>query len=232
MLDTPEPLQSRLVDMIIFDTAALDQGTDAYLLSALADATMLIVEAGKEHKDTLHQLSITFQRFGAPILGVMVNRQQEQHQSYFYAPYQVSTERKVVASPSPDQTALLPLTRKNSERISAMVNSEEKGEVSAKQSLTLKSLVDRKDVNRLYNKNAESDYINTKGLGDSDTIKNELPETPLPLLSVHPNIAADITNNQTAEAQEDAPGRSQFAPFLRFGRATTQRRANENASEV
>jgi non-specific protein-tyrosine kinase len=233
MLDTPEPLQSRLVDMIIFDTAALDQGTDAYLLSALADATMLIVEAGKEHKDTLHQLSITFQRFGAPILGVMVNRQQEQHQSYFYAPYQVSTEKNVVASPSPDQTALLPLTRKNSERISAMVNSEEKGEVSAKQSLTLKSLVDRKDVNRLYNnKKAELDYINTKGLGDSDKIKNELPETPLPLLSVHPNIAADISNNQTAEAQEDAPGRSQFAPFLRFGRATTQRRANESASEV
>lgn len=233
MLDTSEPLQSRLVDIIIFDTAALDQGTDAYLLSALADATVLIVEAGKEHKDTLHRLSTTFQRFGAPILGVVVNRQQEQHQSYFYTPYQVSTQRKVVVSPSPDQTVLLPLSRKNSKNVSAMVNSEEKEQISVKQSLTLKSLVDRKDVNNLYNnRKEEPDYINTKGLGESDKIKNELPETPLPLLSVHSKITADIPSNQTAEAQGDAPGRPQFAPLLRFSRTMTQRRESQSASEV
>ncbi len=233
ILDTSEPLQSRLVDMIIFDAAALDQGTDAYLLSALADATVLIVEAGKEHKDTLHRLSVTFQRFGAPILGVVVNRQQEQHQSYFYAPYQVSTERKVVVSPSLDQAVPLPLSRENSGSASAMVNSQEKEQVSVKQSLTLKSLVDRKDVNNLFNnRKEESGYINTKVLDDSDEIKNELPETPLPLLSVYPNIAVDISNNQTAEAQEDAPGRPQFAPLLRFSRAMTPHRENESASEV
>jgi capsular exopolysaccharide synthesis family protein len=232
MLDTSEPLQSRLVDMIIFDTAALDQGTDAYLLSALADATVLIVEAGKEHKDTLHRLSVAFQRFGAPILGVVVNRQQEQHQSYFYAPYQVSTERKIVVSPSPDQTALLPSSRKNSANASTMVNNEEKEQISGKLCLPLRSLVNGKDVKMFYNRKEESGYINTKGLSDSDEIKNELPETPLPLLSVHSNITASISNNQTAEAQEDAPGRPQFAPLLRFSRAMTQRGESQNTSEV
>lgn len=113
--DTPEHLHPGLVDIIIFDATALEKGTDAYLLAAVADATVLIVEAGKEHKDTLHQLSVTFQQLGAPILGVIVNRQQKQHRSYFYAPCQTSSieERKVTVPPSLDQTRFLPLPQEH-----------------------------------------------------------------------------------------------------------------------
>jgi capsular polysaccharide biosynthesis protein/MinD-like ATPase involved in chromosome partitioning or flagellar assembly len=232
MPDMPEQLQPRLVDIIIFDTVALDQGTDVYLLAAIADATVLIVEAGKEHKDTLHRLRVTFEQFGAPILGVVVNRQQEHHRSYFYTPHQVSTERKVVLPSSLDQAQFLPLPQENNNTVSGLTNSAGKEKISIKRSLTLRSLVGSKDAFRLYkNEKDKSEYISGKGLGGSVEIENvgfKLPETPMPLPSVYSDLAA----NQTDEAQDDVPGRQQFAPLLRFSRAMSQVRDNERTPEV
>ncbi len=233
MLDTSEQLQSRLVDMIIFDTAALDQGTDAYLLSAIADATVLIVEAGKEHKDTFHRLNVIFQRFGAPILGVVVNRQRKQHRSYFYAPYRVSTKRKVVVSSAIDEKAFVTVSQENIGSISRWINSEGKERISVKKGLTLKSLVDRGDSCKMYNdEKKRQEHISLKGFGGSAKIENELPETPMPLPSIYSDMPANIVNNQTDEAQEDASGRQQFAPLLRFGRAMTQRGENGSIPEA
>jgi non-specific protein-tyrosine kinase len=233
MLDTSELLQSRLVDMIIFDSAALDQGTDAYLLSAIADATVLVVEAGKEHKDTLHQLSIIFQRFGAPILGVVVNRQRKQHRSYFYVPHRVSTEGKIVVSSAIDDNDFITVLQDNSGSISRWINSEGKERISVKKGLTLKSLSDKDNDCIIYNSDDKvQERISLKGFGGSAKIENELPETPMPLPSVYSDLSANIVNNQTDEVPEDASGRQQFAPLLRFGRAMTQRGENGSTPEV
>lgn len=231
-----EQVQTRLVDMIIFDTAALDQGSDAYLLAAIADATVLIVEAGKEHKVTLDRQRATFQQFGAPILGVVVNRQREQHRNYFYVPRQVSMESKVAVPPLYDQAPFLSLNQENIGSALKLTSSEKKEQISVKRKLTLKSLIDRNGVKNLckYEKD-QLEPISGKGLGDSVEIENvgfELPETPVPLPLVCSDIATEVSTNQTDKAQDDAPGGQQFAPLLRFSRAMSQIRDHENIPGV
>jgi hypothetical protein len=54
------------------------------VLAPLTDATLLVVEAGKEQRETLEKARAMLQRLGAPILGVAINRQQAKHRSYFY----------------------------------------------------------------------------------------------------------------------------------------------------
>lgn len=233
MPDTSEQLPSRLMDLIIFDTAALDQGTDAYLLAAIADATVLIVEAGKEHKDTLHRLKVTFQQFGAPILGVVVNRQQERHRSYFYAPHQVSAERKVVVSPSLDQAVSLSLPQENNGNAPEQTNNEKRRKIHIKRSLTLKSLIDGKNVNKLYKSEKDKpDDISVKGLGSSAEARFELPETPVPLSFVYSNLAANTLANEADDVQDEVPGRQQFAPLLRFSKAMSQGRESRSIPDA
>ncbi len=76
---------SAVVDVIVFDAPALDEGVDAIALAPVTDGTVLVVEAGKEYAEALHKAQATLQRLGSPIVGVVVNRQQAKHQSYFYA---------------------------------------------------------------------------------------------------------------------------------------------------
>jgi capsular exopolysaccharide synthesis family protein len=250
MPDTSEQLQPRLVDMIIFDTAALEQGTDAYLLAAIADATVLIVEAAKEHKDTVHQLSVTFQQFGAPILGVIINRQQKQHRSYFYAPRRVPTERKVVAFPSLDQAPLLPLPQENSGSTLEQTISQEKERLFVKETLPLQSALNEKLVSdsaeieivqpqfKLKRVQSQQGHLplqpSTPGghVHTQPLVGFKLPETPAPLPLVYSDITTNMSNNQADEAQEDVPGRSQFAPLLRLSRAVSQRRDNGEIPEA
>jgi capsular exopolysaccharide synthesis family protein len=72
------------VDIIIFDTPALEDAADTVTLAPICDSTILVVEAGKERKETLKKAQATLQRLGAPILGVVVNRQKASHRSYLY----------------------------------------------------------------------------------------------------------------------------------------------------
>ncbi|GCE10502.1 polysaccharide biosynthesis tyrosine autokinase [Tengunoibacter tsumagoiensis] len=74
----------RLVDLIIFDTPALDAHTDAQLLADMVDGTLLVLEAGKEQRETLQETQALLQRLDAPILGVVINRQKAGQHSYFY----------------------------------------------------------------------------------------------------------------------------------------------------
>ena len=75
---------SGLVDIIIYDTLSLDKGADALALTAITEGTILVVEAGKEWAESLGRAQNTLQRLGSPVLGVIVNRQQVKHRSYFY----------------------------------------------------------------------------------------------------------------------------------------------------
>ena len=72
------------VDIIIFDTPALEEEADTVTLAPLCDSSILVVEAGKERKETLKKAQATLQRLGAPIVGVVVNRQKASHRSYLY----------------------------------------------------------------------------------------------------------------------------------------------------
>ena len=73
------------IDIIIFDAPALAEGTDTIALTSTTDSTLVVIEAGKERPEALQKAQATFQRLGSPIMGVVVNRQQVNHSTYFYA---------------------------------------------------------------------------------------------------------------------------------------------------
>jgi succinoglycan biosynthesis transport protein ExoP len=83
----PGRMTGGIVDIIIFDTASLQEGADTVTLAPITDSTVLVVEAGKEQYETLNKAQATLQRLGSPVLGVIVNRQTAKHRSYFYADY-------------------------------------------------------------------------------------------------------------------------------------------------
>jgi capsular exopolysaccharide synthesis family protein len=85
-------LDCQTIDLLIVDSAALDEGTDALALAAATDAAILVIEAGKEKKESLDRAGISLERFNAPILGVIINRWHEGLRSYFYTEH-TYTER-------------------------------------------------------------------------------------------------------------------------------------------
>ncbi|MDQ2713691.1 MAG: Wzz/FepE/Etk N-terminal domain-containing protein [Chloroflexota bacterium] len=72
------------VDVILFDAPALQEEADAMALALLCDSAVLMVDAAKERKEALKKAEATLQRLGAPILGVVVNRQKAAHRPYLY----------------------------------------------------------------------------------------------------------------------------------------------------
>ncbi len=81
-----------LVDLIICDTAPLGEGNDTYGLSMIADGIVMVIEAGKEQKETLCETHAIYLR--APILGVVVNRQKAGQATYYYARHVESRPHK------------------------------------------------------------------------------------------------------------------------------------------
>ena len=71
-----------LIDLIICDTAPPDEGGDTYELSTIADGIVLVIEAGKEQKETLYNIQAL--QLQAPILGVVINRQKAGQTPYYY----------------------------------------------------------------------------------------------------------------------------------------------------
>lgn len=88
-----ELLSCRDLDLLIFDTSSLDQGADVLAVAALAEATILVVDAGKEQRADLLRAKRLFARLGSPIVGAVVNRKRKEQWSYFYAE-QVEMEDK------------------------------------------------------------------------------------------------------------------------------------------
>jgi non-specific protein-tyrosine kinase len=79
-----ELLASQAIDLLILDSAALNEGADALALAAATDATLLVIEAGKEKKESLDKANASLERFNSPILGVIINRWHNGLHSYFY----------------------------------------------------------------------------------------------------------------------------------------------------
>jgi len=72
------------VDIIILDTPPLNDGATAIALAAIVDGVVLIVGAGKDRAESVLKAQATLQRLQTPIMGVIINRKEASHHSYFY----------------------------------------------------------------------------------------------------------------------------------------------------
>lgn len=61
-------------DLVIFDSPPLQAVTDAAVLSAFVDGTLLVVNAGRTRRGQLRKARETLARAGANVLGVVLNR--------------------------------------------------------------------------------------------------------------------------------------------------------------
>ena len=89
-----------VVDFIIFDTSALNEGSGALELASATDGSVLVVEAGKEQVETVRKAEQTLQKLHSTLLGVVVNRQAPKHHSYLYAGHYRKSVVPVERSPA------------------------------------------------------------------------------------------------------------------------------------
>lgn len=75
---------TELIDSIIFDAPAMSESADAVALAAVANHSILVVEAGRERNEIVSRAGETLEQLGVPVLGVVVNRQTASHRSYLY----------------------------------------------------------------------------------------------------------------------------------------------------
>lgn len=71
-------------DVIILDSAPLQAVTDAQLLSAKADGTILVVEAEKTKKEDIISAKELLQKVDANILGLVLNKSKSREKKYYY----------------------------------------------------------------------------------------------------------------------------------------------------
>jgi Mrp family chromosome partitioning ATPase len=82
--NTTYGISSGLVDIILFDSASLDSADTLALASSL-DASILVIDAGKEDAMMLRKAYTVLHRLSCTPLGAIINRQKHKHRSYFYA---------------------------------------------------------------------------------------------------------------------------------------------------
>lgn len=80
---TNEPAPS-MVDLIIFDAPPLEESADTLAIAACADASLLVIKAGKEHAPVLRKAQEALARLKAPVMGIIINYQTGRHRPYFY----------------------------------------------------------------------------------------------------------------------------------------------------
>jgi capsular polysaccharide biosynthesis protein/MinD-like ATPase involved in chromosome partitioning or flagellar assembly len=80
LLHTVESTQARAIDMIIFDAPPFAQNPALLALASVADTALLLIEAGKEQRDTVNSIQLGLQHLGLPLLGVIVNHYRSRKQ--------------------------------------------------------------------------------------------------------------------------------------------------------
>jgi hypothetical protein len=113
-----EPIPS-FIDVIIMDAPPLEETTDTLALAACADASLLVIKAGKEQAKMVQKAQETLTRLKAPVLGVVVNYQTVKHQSYFY----VNRYRSLSNLTEPNGEKELPMPPPKHTTISSMAPS-------------------------------------------------------------------------------------------------------------
>jgi non-specific protein-tyrosine kinase len=74
-------------DLVILDSPPLQAVTDAAILAALADGTLLVVDAGRTRRGAVRQGREALAKAGARVLGVALNRLSERVYSDYYQYY-------------------------------------------------------------------------------------------------------------------------------------------------
>ena len=74
-------------DLVILDSPPLQAVTDAAILSALSDGTLLVVDAGRTRRGAVRQGREALAKAGARVLGVALNRLSERVYSDYYQYY-------------------------------------------------------------------------------------------------------------------------------------------------
>jgi tyrosine-protein kinase Etk/Wzc len=79
----------RRFDLIIFDTPPLNAATDAVVIGTQVDASVIVVRAGKTHRDVARQKMELYQHVPAKVIGVILNGTQVDlaHEGYSYYHY-------------------------------------------------------------------------------------------------------------------------------------------------
>lgn len=97
-----------VLDFILFDTPALKNHADTLALASVVPATLLVIEAGKEREEAVMAAEETLRRIGAPILGVVINRQTARHHSSIYARNAYLQRQAPLVAPGESANATLP----------------------------------------------------------------------------------------------------------------------------
>lgn len=74
----------RSCDIVVFDTPPLNAVTDAAPLASRADATILVIEAGRTTRQTAAKAKDALDRVGAKIAGVVLNKVKSEGETYYY----------------------------------------------------------------------------------------------------------------------------------------------------
>jgi tyrosine-protein kinase Etk/Wzc len=79
----------RRFDLIIFDTPPLNAATDAVVIGTQVDGSVIVVRAGKTHRDVARQKMELYQHVPAKVIGVILNGTQVDlaHEGYSYYHY-------------------------------------------------------------------------------------------------------------------------------------------------
>ncbi len=79
----------RKYDFVIFDSPPLNAATDAVVIGTQVDATLIVVRAGRTHRDTARQKLELFDNVPANVLGVVLNGASADlaHEGYSYYHY-------------------------------------------------------------------------------------------------------------------------------------------------
>lgn len=77
-------LLGQSADLVIFDSPPLQAVADAAVVSAYADATLLVIDAGRSRRRLVRMASATLTRAGARVLGTVLNRVAAEQSFHYY----------------------------------------------------------------------------------------------------------------------------------------------------
>jgi non-specific protein-tyrosine kinase len=110
MLQIVQQLSAR-TDILVFDTPPVNVVTDAALLAARFDATILVVEQGRTNRTAVQRARASIERVGGTIVGAVLNKARLTGTAYYYYEYRAAkgqeptAERAAAGTPQTDQAA-------------------------------------------------------------------------------------------------------------------------------
>ena len=71
-------------DYVIFDSPPILAVTDASILASVTDATIVVMEMGKDRPDVLQSVKTALEQAQARVLGVVINKAKRSQRDYYY----------------------------------------------------------------------------------------------------------------------------------------------------